>query len=101
MSPNVETPVIIEPIAGTGFRVTGAGGMSVGLTAEGSTAAEAIERLAGQVRERMNAGARLADLSVAPWKNSAGYLRDEPLYDAWREAMEANRRKLDDDPEAI
>jgi len=101
----VETPVSIEQITGSGYRVTGAGGLSIGLTAEGATAAEAIDRLAEQVRTRVNGGAKLADLSVAagaaPWKQDAGYLHDEPLYELWREAMEDYRRKLDEDPEAL
>ena len=93
----MEVPVIIEPVTGNGYRVTGAGGLSVGLTAEGATAAEAIDRLADQVRMRVNAGAKLAELSVAagaaPWKQDAGYLHDEPLYEPWREAMEEYRRQ--------
>jgi hypothetical protein len=101
----VEVPVIIEPVTGNGYRATGAGGLSVGLTAEGATAAEAIDRLAEQVRTRLSAGAKLAELSVAadaaPWKQDAGYLHDEPLYEPWREAMEDYRRKLDEDPEAL
>jgi hypothetical protein len=101
----VEIPVVIEPLAGNGYRVTGAGGLSVGLTAEGTTAAEAIDRLAEQVRTRLRAGAKLADLSVAtgaaPWKEDAGYLHDEPLFGPWHEAMEEYRRKLDGDPEAL
>ena len=102
---SVEVPVIIEPVTGNGYRVTGAGGLSVGLTAEGATAAEAIDRLAEQVRMRVNAGAKLAELSVAagaaPWKQDAGYLHDDPLYEPWREAMEEYRRQLDEDPEAL
>jgi hypothetical protein len=101
----VEIPVIIEHLNGSGYRVTGAGGLSVGLAAEGATAEEAIERLAEQVRTRVNAGAKLAELNVAvglaPWKQDAGYLSDEPLYGPWREAMEDHRRKLDEDPEAL
>ena len=101
----METPVIIEQVNGKGYRVTGAGGLSVGLTAEGATAAEALDRLAEQVRTRVNAGAKLAELrvaaGVAPWKQDAGYLHDEPLYGPWREAMEDYRRKLDEDPEAL
>ncbi len=62
---SVEIPVIIEPVTGNGYCVTGAGGLSVGLTAEGATAAEAIDRLADQVRMRVNAGAKLAELDVA------------------------------------
>jgi hypothetical protein len=101
----VPVPIIIETVAGNGFRATGAGGLSVGLIAEGATAAEAIERLAEQVRLRVNAGAKLADLAVpenaAPWKQDAGYLKDDPLYEPWLEAMEAYRRKLDEDAEAL
>ena len=82
--------------------MAGAGGLSVGLTAEGATAAEAIDRLAEQVQTRLHAGAKLAELSVAAgaarWKEDAGYLHDEPLFEPWREAMEEYRRNPDEDP---
>jgi hypothetical protein len=101
----VDVTVIIEPVAGNGYRATGAGGLSVGLTAEGATSAEAIDRLAVQVQARVTAGAELAQVSVvvgaSPWKQDAGYLRDEPLYGPWREAMEEYRRGLDEDPDAL
>ena len=45
----MEVSVIIEPVSGNGYRVTGAGGLSVGLTAEGATAAEAVERLVDRI----------------------------------------------------
>ncbi len=93
----MDVPVIIEPVTGNGYRVTGAGGLSVGLTAEGATAAEAIDRLAEQIRTRLHAGATLAELTVtagaAPWKQDAGYLRDDPLYQPWRDAMEESSSK--------
>jgi hypothetical protein len=101
----VEVPVIVEPLGGNGYRATGAGGLSVGLTAEGATPVEAIDRLAVQVQARLTAGAELAQLSVAagaaPWKQDAGYLSDEPLYEPWREAMAEYRRSLDEDPDAL
>jgi hypothetical protein len=101
----VRVPVVVEPVDGNGYRVTGAGGLSVGLTAEGATAAEAIDRLANQVRIRVNAGATLAELNVdatvAPWKQDAGYLQGDPLYEPWRAAMEEYRRQLDEDPDAL
>ncbi len=61
----MEVPVIIEPDIGNGYRANGARGLSVGLTAAGATAAEAIDRLADQVWVCVNAGAKLAELSVA------------------------------------
>lgn len=101
----MEIPVIIEPVTGNGYRATGAGGLSVGLIAEGATAEEAIDRLADQVRMRVSAGAKLAELGVdaraAPWKPDAGYLRGDPLFEPWRAAMEEYRRQLDEDPEAL
>ena len=100
----MEMPVVIEPIAGRGYRATGAGGLSVGLSADGATAAEAIDRLAEQVRRRVDSGASMTELNVAgapaPWKQDAGYLRDDPLYEPWRAAMEEYRRRLDEDPDA-
>ena len=47
--------VIIETITGNGYRATGAGGLSIGLTAEGATEAEAIDatrRTGSDTRER-------------------------------------------------
>lgn len=60
----MEVPVIIEPVVGSGYRVTGAGG-------------------------------------DAAWKQDAGYLADDPLYQPWRDAMQEYRRELDEDPEAL
>ena len=101
----MEVPVIIEPVSGNGYRVTGAGGLSLGLTAEGATAAEAIDRLSQQIQSRLHAGAKLAELSfvtgAAAWRQDAGYLHDDPLYQPWRDAMEEYRRKLGEDPEAL
>jgi hypothetical protein len=101
----VEVPIIIEPLTDHGYRATGAGGLSVGLTAEGATAAEAIDRLAEQIRSRLHAGATLAEVRVAedaaPWKQDAGCLQDDPLYEPWREAMEEYRSTLDEDPEVL
>ena len=101
----VDVSVVIEPVTGIGYRAIGAGGISVGLTAESATADEAIDRLAALVQHRLNSGARLAQLSVgtesAPWKQDGKYLRDSPLYQTWREAIEGYRRQLDDDSEAL
>ncbi len=101
----MEVPVIIEPVGGNGYRATGAGGLSLGLTAEGATAEEAVDRLSERIQSRLHAGAKLTELSVATgagaWKQDAGWLRDDPLYQPWRDAMAEYRHELDQDPEAL
>ena len=101
----MDVSVIVEPVTGSGYRAIGGGGLSVGLTAEGTTAAEAINRLTELVQFRLQAGARLAELNVdagaTSWKEEAGYLRDSPAYQLWRDAVEEYRRGLDEDPEAL
>ena len=76
-----------------------------GTKVRGEPRFQAIDRLAELIQSRMNAGAKLAELRVgtgaAPWKEDAGYLRDSPSYQPWREAIEEYRRQLDEDPEAL
>jgi hypothetical protein len=101
----VGVSVIIEPISGSGYRAIGAAGLSVGLSAEGATAAEAVGRLANLIQSRLHAGARMTELSfglgAAPWTEDAGYLQDSPLYQPWRDAIEEYRRQVDLDPDAL
>ena|SRR3989442_8461638 len=98
----MELPTIVERIAGNGYRAIGAGGLSVGLSAEGATPTEALDKLGELVKTRITTGAEIVSLSVPsgphPWSGDAGYLRDDPLLAAWRNAMEEARRRLDDDP---
>ena len=101
----MEVPVIVEPVAGNGYRVTGAGDCRSARQLRSDSVAEAIGRLAEQVRTRVRAGAKLTEVDLAagaaPWTQDAGYLHDEPLFEPWREVMEEYRRKLDEDPEAL
>jgi hypothetical protein len=100
----VETTAIIEPVAGNGYRAIGASGLSSGLSAEGATAEDAMNRLDALVRDRKAHGAKVVTLNVGdphPWSKDAGWLRDNPLYDAWRQSMEDYRQQLDEDPDAL
>jgi hypothetical protein len=101
----VEIPVLLEPVAGNGYRAIGTEGLSVGLTAEGATREEAMDKLGDLVKARITGGAEIRPLQVAagphPWSDQAGWLRDDPMYDAWRQAMEDYRNKLDEDPDAL
>jgi hypothetical protein len=57
-----------------------------------------VEPVVGEEHRATEADGPSAE--AASWKDDAGYLQHEPLYEAWREAMEEHRRKLGDAPEA-
>jgi hypothetical protein len=98
----MEMPFVNEPIAGNGYRAIGAGGLGR-LSTDAATAAEGIDRLADQVRLRVDSRVRVTELNVAggpvPWQQDAGDWRDDPLCGPWRAAMEEYRRRLDEDPD--
>jgi phage-related minor tail protein len=94
-------PVLVERVAANGYRARS--GEPLALTAEGATEEEAVQKLEDAVKQRMNAGAKILHLTIdtadAPWKALRGILRDDPMYDEWRQAMEEYRRQVDQGPD--
>jgi hypothetical protein len=95
-------PVLIEPVVGNGYRARG--GEPFALTAEGATEGEALQKLRGLIENRLGQGARLVQLDIAtgdnPWLRMAGtWEKDDPLVQEWKQIMEENRRKDDEDPD--
>jgi hypothetical protein len=100
----VELATIVEPITGNGYRAIGAGGLSLGLSAEGATALEALANLGKLVQARITTGAAIVPLQVPlahPFAQDAGYLRDDPLLDDWKKAMAEARWRLDEESGAL
>jgi hypothetical protein len=99
----VELATIVERVAGNGYRATGADGLALGLSAVGETQAEALQKLGDLVQERITTGAAIVPLHVPPAAHplaqDAGYLRDDPLLDAWKKAMADARWRLEEDPD--
>jgi predicted RNase H-like HicB family nuclease len=99
----VEIPVLIEPVAGNGYRAKS--GEPLPLAAEGATRDEALRKLRELLQERLHAGAEVAALEVPgpsvpnPWVEFAGMFKDDPYFDEFVEAMAENRRKMDADPD--
>ncbi len=96
-------PVLIEPIANNGFRAPG--GLPFDITVEGATRDEALGRLRAEIDKRMACGAIVVPLEITPtedhpWVQGAGMFRDNPLFDAWQEAISEYRRQVDQDAEA-
>jgi hypothetical protein len=91
---NMEIPVLVSPILGNGFQAE-----ALGLRVEGATQDEALAKLRSEIAERTASGARIISLVVPqgrpPWAEFAGELRDDPMLDAWKEAMAEYRRQRD------
>jgi hypothetical protein len=90
----MEIPVLLEPIAGNGYRAE-----ALGLRVEGPTQDEALDKLRSELAQRTAAGARIVSLVVSPskppWAEFAGELRNDPMLDAWKLAMAEYRRQRD------
>jgi hypothetical protein len=81
----LEIPVLIEPVAGNGFRATS--GPPLALTAEGATRDEALAKLRDQLNNRLRHGQEVVALEVSagphPLAEFAGMFRDDPAIDDW------------------
>jgi hypothetical protein len=99
----MEIAVLVEPVANNGFlaRV----GEPFGLAAEGATPDEALRKLQERVTARLAGGARVTTITVGsaahPWLPFAGTLKDDPLLEDWKRAMEEYRQSIDNDPGAF
>jgi predicted RNase H-like HicB family nuclease len=100
---SMEIPVLIEPVAGNGYRARC--GEPLPLTAEGTTRDEALANLRRLIDQRVADGAEVAALSVPgkdaanPWVGFAGMFKDDPYFGEVIDIMAENRRKMDADPD--
>jgi hypothetical protein len=92
-------PVLIQPLGPQRFRAT-----IFDLSAEGSTADEAKQRVQDELNARLKAGGRVEAIRIPvpdsdsePSSSSAGILKDHPLLSEWLEIMAENRRREDPD----
>jgi predicted RNase H-like HicB family nuclease len=97
----MEIPVLLEPLPDGGFQARSA--EPLGLTAQGDTPDAALQQLRDLIQTRAASGAILTSIEVPTTKYGESYLgagiyKDEPLFDRWREAIEAYRQEVEDDP---
>lgn len=92
----MQIPILIEPVNSTGYRVTT--GQPLALTVEGATREEALQQLRQALQTRLRAGAEIATLEVSvgehPLAPYAGMFKDNPLFDAWQQAIADYRQEM-------
>ncbi len=95
----MQIPILIEAIAGNGYRARG--GEPLPLSAEGPTREAALAKLKEQLQDRLR-DAEIVPLELAiephPLAEFAGMFRDDPDFQKVLDIMAANRRKMDQDP---
>jgi hypothetical protein len=97
----VQIPILIEPVAGNGYRARG--GEPFAVTAEGATRDEALAKLKELWQSRLSNGAELIQMDITaprhPWMVLDGIYKDDPLFEEWKQAIADYRRKIDEDPD--
>jgi hypothetical protein len=95
----MQIPVLIEPVAATGFRARS--GEPLPLTAEGATREEALGKLKQLMESKLQNGCEMVALQLGaaenPWLRVAGMYADDPDFDEWKAIMEENRRKAEEE----
>jgi hypothetical protein len=100
----MQIPVLIEPVAGNGYRARAAEPFA--LSAQGATRGDALQKLRELIGDKLRSGAEIVPLELPgadnPWLNPIGRLNPEdPLVKEWIQIMEENRRKADEDPDYL
>ena len=97
----MQIPVLIEPIAGNGYRARG--GEPLAVVVEAPTREEALVKLKEALQARLRNGAEIVPLELTPATHPlakfVGMFKDDPLIDDWKKSMAEYRRKIDQHPD--
>ena len=98
----MEITVLLEPKEGCGYRASS--GSPLATEAEGISREEAFSNLRARIENKIRSGAEILTLEVGkpahPWARFAGTLQNDPLSEAWVQAMAEYRTSVDHDPNA-
>jgi hypothetical protein len=92
-----EVSVIIEPIAGNGFRATCSEPLTA--VAEGASREEAIERLRTALEDRLRGGAEVIRLRIGDRVKAGPIWPDDALTAAWLQGITDARAEADRQPD--
>ncbi|HEX5106654.1 MAG TPA: hypothetical protein VFV87_22695 [Pirellulaceae bacterium] len=94
----MQIPVIVEPTQCGQFRAQPLYALEA--VGEGQTSEAALANLREALEREFQKGKQIVFMDFPseeynPWLAMAGSLKDDPLYDEWRAAMEENRDQSD------
>src|SRR5438270_12613634 len=94
----MEIPVLIEPVAGNGFRASA--GAPFSFAADGATREEAFRKVEELIRAKLHSGAQLVRLEIKPeakpWMAWAGaWDPEDPIVQEWQRLVQERRRAED------
>jgi predicted RNase H-like HicB family nuclease len=94
--------ILLEPASGQQYRASC--GSPLDIETEGASREEALGKLRELIEHKIRSGVEILTLEVDtaehPWKQFAGTLKDDPLFEEWVQAMAQYRASIDDDPNA-
>jgi hypothetical protein len=95
----MQIPVVIEPVAGNGYRVSG--NIPFTVAVEGPTPEDAMARFRDCVVSKLPEGARITSLELDtdqhPWAKAAGVFDEsDPIVREWLDLIEHNRSRPED-----
>ncbi len=94
-------PVLIERIAGNGYRARM--GEPFSLCVDAATREEALARIKQEFHSRFSSQAELVQVEVPPGPHPlvefVGMFKDDPWIEDWKKSMAAYRRKVDKRPD--
>lgn len=93
----MQIPISVEPIGLGGFRAESSPPFTV--VAEGSTKEEAVGKVRDELNRKLDQGEivmiEIGPNAENPWLRMAGTLKDDPMVDEWRAAVEEYRHQCD------
>ena len=89
----MQITVLVEPLQDSGFRAVT--GQPLHVEADAPTREEAVDKVRQLIEERLGKGAEVVNLQVGSSKHPltpfAGILRDDPLLEPWKSAINEYR----------
>lgn len=99
----MQIPILVEPMAGGGFRARSSEPLA--FTAEGTTREEAVREVRRLIEAYLAQGAEIIPVEVPaldnPWKRIEGMYKDDPHFDEFRQAMAEYRCQVEEDPNCL